>query len=322
MDTVVLNSLEQILDRRPAILVVGDIMIDHFIYGRVNRISPEAPVPIVQCFKELNTLGGCGNVVRNLSNLMVNTTLVSAIGEDTNGEIIQSKLVDLDVPISGLLLSPHIHTTHKMRVIAEKQQVVRVDWDANSLMDEEYRSLGKLLSAGIQKTDGILISDYNKGLCTNELIQSAIQCANNLGIPIFIDPKGQDWSKYRGATLITPNAKEAEELIGYNLLTNKNFEETGRKICKDYNINACLITRGKDGMSYIGDEQVYHVSSRAREVYDVSGAGDTVIACIAAALIAGVNIESALHFANTAAGIVVGRIGTEAIKIEELKDLC
>lgn len=321
MNTIVLNSLEKILDRRPAILVVGDIMLDHFIYGRVDRISPEAPVPVVQCVKELNTLGGCGNVVRNLSNLMVNATLVSAIGEDATGEIIQSKLVDLDIPVSGLLLSPHIHTTHKMRVIADKQQVVRVDWDANSLTDKEYRSLGKLLSASIQKIDGILISDYKKGLCTGGLIQSAIKSANKLEIPVFIDPKGKDWFKYSGATLITPNTKEAEEIVVHSLVADKDFEEAGRKICKDYNIKACLITRGKDGMSYIGDEQVYHVSSGAREIYDVSGAGDTVIACFAAALTAGVNIECAIYFANTAAGIVVGHVGTEAINIEELKDL-
>ena len=296
-------------------------MLDHYIYGSVERISPEAPVAIVSSTSELDTLGGCGNVIKNLLNLGVDISLVSAIGSDPEGTIIKSKLVDAKVPVSGVLVSNNIRTTHKMRIIGQKQQMLRIDRDAKPLTPPEYKELECLVKQGLQYADAVLISDYNKGVCIKQLTQSTIRLSQEKKIPVYIDPKGKDWDKYAGATLITPNISEAETIVGRALVSNEDFEEAGKEINSKYNIQASLITRGCDGMSYIDGKKNIHLLSKAMEVFDVSGAGDTVIACLTAAHVSNVPIEQSVEFSNIAAGIVVGHSGTTPISAQKLNSL-
>jgi len=298
--------------------VIGDIMLDNYIFGGIERISPEAPVPIVLCEEETDTLGGCGNVLRNLCNLDVKTSVISFVGKDHSGELIKKKLIELDVDIDGLLFVENIRTTHKMRIIANKQQVVRVDWDPKRLTVKDYKKFEKLAVQKVNNIDGIIISDYNKGMCSDNLTKSIINKAMKKNIPVFVDPKGKNWLKYAGATFITPNTKEVAELGDYILKENRDYKSVGKSLLKNFAFKHCLITRGKDGMSMISNNEYFHLKSSVKEVFDVSGAGDTVIACLAAAIICGIPDRDAVEFANKAAGIVVGHIGTSAITKREL----
>ena len=316
-----MNVLSKILNKNPKILVIGDLMLDRYIFGETTRISPEAPVPVVKFSNEKFMLGGCGNVVRNLDNLGVKTSIISAIGNDVAGEKILDELHNRNISISGIVQMPTICTTEKMRILSNEQQIVRVDWDANQF---DLKYLKKLMSSfpeKIKEHDGILISDYGKGFCKTEMLNEIIKTSNLLKVPVFIDPKGTNWEKYRNTDLITPNTKEAESLINEKLIDDNDFENAGKKICHTYKIKSCIITRGKDGMSYISDDQIFHLRSKAQEIFDVSGAGDTVIASIAAALISGSGPKNASNFANNAAGIVVGHVGTSAITIKELENI-
>ena len=304
----------------PKILVVGDIMLDRFIFGNVHRISPEAPVPVVRSIEEKYSLGGSGNVLRNLINLGVKASIISFVGKDQAGEKIRQHLKKKGISTKHIIQSDSNRTTEKMRIVAEGQQVVRVDWDANNLNDQNANKVLKHVFKKITNVDGVIISDYNKGICTELVLKNIISKAKELQIPIFVDPKGKKWNKYYGASIITPNLKEAEEIIGRELITDEDVEIAGKEICKDLDLVACLITRGPNGMSYISKDLKFHVSSEAKEIYDVSGAGDTVIASFAAGTLAAFDSETVTRFANKAAGIVVGHIGTTAITIPELKE--
>ena len=315
-----MDILDTLNQNPPKLLVFGDVMLDRFIFGNVNRISPEAPVPIVQSVEEKYSLGGCGNVLRNLINLGVEAFIVSYIGCDQAGEKIKYQLKTKNVLINDIIQSESGPTTEKMRIVAEGQQLVRVDWDSRNLTDHILDKLLKQVSQRIKEVDGLIISDYNKGVCTETVVNEIIQRSKKLEIPIFVDPKGKNWSKYYGASVITPNLKEAEEVVGRKLLTDEDVEIAGKEICNELGLHLCLITRGPNGMSLIGKDIKFHVSSEAKEIYDVSGAGDTVIASFAAGFIAGFDPESVTRFANKAAGIVVSHVGTTAIKTYELKN--
>ena len=312
---------DQISNSSPRVLLIGDLMLDKYIFGSVERISPEAPVPIVSLVSEKQMLGGCGNVLRNLNNLGVKTSIISAVGDDATGKSIIEKLQEKNISTSKILIMNKKRSTKKTRIIADRQQIARVDWDMENFNDSDYNSILDFLTEDIKLFDGIIISDYLKGICSSKVLKSIIDNARKNLIPVFIDPKGDDWDKYRFANLITPNKKEAELVIGSKLNSNKDFEFAGRKICEDYSIDACLITRGSDGMSYISTNDVLHLRSNAKEIFDVSGAGDTVIAAISTGLMIDLGIEESVGFANKAAGIVVGHIGTSAITIEEIKGL-
>ena len=315
-----MRVVDKIQEVSPKILVVGDIMLDRFIFGNVNRISPEAPVPVVRSIEEKYSLGGCGNVLRNLINLGVKASIISFVGKDQAGEKIKQHLKKKGISTKHIIQSESIRTTEKMRIVAEGQQVVRVDWDSNNLTDQNLNKVLKQVLKKITNVDGVIISDYNKGLCTELIIKNIIFKAKELQIPVFVDPKGKKWNKYYGASIITPNLKEAEEAIGRELITDEDVETAGIEICEDLSLDACLITRGANGMSYIGEDVRFHVSSEAKEIYDVSGAGDTVIASFAAGTLVGFDSKTVTRFANKAAGIVVGHIGTSAITISELKE--
>ncbi len=310
--------VEKIQEVSPKILVVGDIMLDRFIFGNVHRISPEAPVPVVHSVEEKYCLGGCGNVLRNLANLGADASVVSVIGEDQAGEKIKQDLKTKGISNRYIVTSKSNRTTEKMRIVAEGQQLVRVDRDSRKLTKQSINQILMKVSKNIKEVDGIIISDYNKGVCTEAVIREIITRAKKHKIPTYVDPKGKNWDKYYGASVITPNLKEAEEAIGRSLVYDEEVEDAGMELCKKLSLSACLITRGPKGMSYVNEEFKLHVVSEAKEIYDVSGAGDTVIASFASSMVAGFDPEAATRFANKAAGIVVGHIGTTAIKVSEL----
>ncbi|MFL2983254.1 MAG: D-glycero-beta-D-manno-heptose-7-phosphate kinase [Candidatus Neomarinimicrobiota bacterium] len=313
--------IKKIQDQPPKLLVIGDLMLDKFIFGSVNRISPEAPVPIVKYQKEKHMLGGCGNVIRNLRNLSVETSLVSVVGQDQAGDLIIDLLLEKDVSVFNILRERNIQTTEKMRIVADRQQILRVDWDMDDLVIEYENSLTKNISKEIQDIDGVVISDYGKGVCLNSIIKNVVEISKKNKIPVYVDPKGNDWEKYSYVNLITPNTKESEIILGRSLHTDTDFELAGEDICSMFNIAACLITRGSDGMSFISDRNTFHLKSKAKEIFDVSGAGDTVISAMATGLAIGLTSNLAAEFSNQAAGIVVGHIGTTAITIKELLNL-
>lgn len=313
-----MHIVEKIQEVSPKILVVGDIMLDRFIFGDVHRISPEAPVPVVHSVEEKYCLGGCGNVLRNLANLGVETSVVSVIGEDQAGKKIKQDLKKKNISNRDIITSKSIRTTEKMRIVAEGQQLVRVDRDSRNLTNQSINKMLMKLPKNIKEVDGIIISDYNKGVCTEAVVRDIIKRARKLQIPTYVDPKGKNWDKYYGASVITPNLKEAEEVIGRRLVNDDEVEKAGVELCKKLSLSACLITRGPNGMSYINNDFKLHVISEAKEIYDVSGAGDTVIASFASGIVSGFDPEIATRFANKAAGIVVGHIGTTAIRVPEL----
>ena len=314
------DIINQINEKPPTILVVGDLMLDRFIFGSVDRISPEAPVPIVKLKKEEQMLGGSGNVIRNLSNLGIQTSLCSVVGQGSAGDLLIDQLTKRDVQISNVLRLNSIRTTEKMRIVADRQQIARVDWDMDEIKADFVDDLIKNISEHIENVDGVIISDYAKGVCSEALLKKVIKISNN-NIPIFVDPKGLDWEKYEHTNLITPNIKEAETVLGKKLVNNQDFEKAGEKICSTYNIEACLITRGGDGMSFFCKNNTFHLKSNAKEIFDVSGAGDTVISAMATGLVMNLTYKQAAEFSNQAAGVVVGHIGTSAITTRELLNL-
>ncbi len=316
-----MRLVDKIQRSSPTILAIGDIMLDRFIFGNVHRVSPEAPVPIVQSMEEKYSLGGCGNVLRNLINLGAQASVISLIGADQAGEKIKQDLKKKGISTRFIVESKSSRTTEKMRIVADGQQLVRVDWDVSNLTNQNLNQILEQISKKIADVDGIIISDYNKGVCIESVTKEIINKARELRIPIFVDPKGKKWEKYYGASIITPNLKEAENALGKLLKNDSDIEKAGMEICNDLSLDACLITRGPNGMSYIGKDAKFHVSSEAKEIYDVSGAGDTVIASFAIGTLAGFDSETVTRFANKAAGIVVGHIGTTAITIPELKEV-
>jgi len=303
------------------ILVIGDLMLDHYIFGKVVRISPEAPVPVVDVHHETDMLGGCGNVIQNLFNLGTSVSVLSAVCDDYNGGKILDKLTKMEIATNSIFYSSDFLTNYKMRIVANNQHVVRADWGNSILPQDIEKSISDLVEELINEVNGIIISDYGKGVCTDNILKETISKANNSNKPVFVDPKGTNWTKYSGATFITPNIKEASVMLNQPLRKNSDYEAAGLYLIDKYNIKNCLITRGSEGMSLINNSETFHIPTISKEVFDISGAGDTVIACLAVAILNGVSVKEAVEFANNAAGIVVGHVGTAAISREELNKL-
>jgi len=315
-----MNSLDEIFNSMKGVnvLIIGDIMLDSYLYGNVNRISPEAPVPIVEIQDELNMLGGCGNVINNLHNLGISVDLFSALGLDRYGQEILKKLNDMGISTSSIFSSKKLSTNYKMRIVANNQHVVRADWDNYGIDEETIGYFFDKMPSIIEKVDGIIVSDYAKGVCSKQLVQQIIQLAAKINKPVFIDPKGKDWFKYSGGTFITPNVKEVSSILNKEIKTDDDFINSGLDIIEKYNIKNCLITRGSEGMTFVNKNKSFNIKSDSHEVFDVSGAGDTVISCLAASILKGKTIKESVEFANKAAGIVVRHIGTSAITLKEL----
>ena len=301
-----------------SVLIIGDLMLDKYFFGTVNRISPEAPVPVVKVTHEKNVLGGAGNVANNIVNLGVETYLIGAVGKDSNKDIIKKLLNDKH--INYYLLERDLPTITKVRIIGNNQQIVRMDFEEIKLLEQnELEKIKKYILSLINRVNCLIISDYGKGMITFELSRFIINQAKKKNVPVIVDPKGNNWNKYEGATIITPNLKELSDLLNLEIANNdKEIEIYGQKIREKYKLPYLLITRSEKGMSLIMKNEVYHIRSKAKEVYDVSGAGDTVVAILAAFISLGFNILDAVKIANIAAGIVVGKIGTAPITLEEL----
>jgi rfaE bifunctional protein kinase chain/domain len=296
------------------ILVLGDLMMDKYIWGDVTRISPEAPIPVVVAKNDTSCLGGAANVGHTLQNLGAVPILTGIVGRDKEGDWIRKTVTDN----RGIFISRTRPTTVKTRVIAHHQHVVRVDL-------EEKKSISPQLTEKIyrfirqEKFDALIISDYNKGLITNSLLQKLLSFALQEKIPVFVDSKGEHFLSFSPVTLITPNHIEAESLVHHACITDQDVEKAGETILSKISAKYLILKRGEQGLSvFERGKKPLHVPTLAKEVYDVTGAGDTVIAVSSLALLAGASIQEAALLANIAAGIVVGKLGTATLSSDEL----
>ena len=301
------------------VLVIGDVMLDKYYFGEVSRISPEAPVPIARVLKVKETLGGAANVVHNLALLGCQTSIIGQIGRDNHGEIFLSKLKNLGVNFSGMIETAK-PTTTKIRVISGHQQMIRLDFEDSSELDTAAADeLLKNFSAQLPTVDAVIISDYGKGVCTKKICREIIGACRALKKIVVVDPKGDNWQKYFDASFITPNLKELNAVLPKKISNvDAQIEEAAKKIIDEFNLRGLIVTRSAEGLTLIDGEKISHIKARAQEVFDVSGAGDTVIAVFALALAGKIDSATAAYLANTAAGVVVAKVGTYAVNRDEL----
>lgn len=307
--------------KKQTILVVGDTMVDKFIWGKVKRISPEAPVPIVEVTRETETLGGAANVANNITSLSAKVFIVSAIGEDIVGKSLIEIFKEKGINTDYLVYDSQRPTITKTRIIATNQQVVRIDKEVKKLFERHIESkivanIEKLIST----VDAVIISDYGKGVVSPMVLKKTIFLARKYEIPVTVDPKIYNFRKYKKITTMTPNEEEAiKGMNAKNIETTEDIATLGKKILKTLDSDAVLITRGEKGMILIEpNNKITNIPTRAKEVYDVTGAGDTVISTMTLALAAKADLLSAAEIANFAAGIVVGKLGTATTSLQEL----
>ncbi|MBI5286984.1 MAG: D-glycero-beta-D-manno-heptose-7-phosphate kinase [Deltaproteobacteria bacterium] len=305
--------------KQARVLVVGDLIMDHFIWGRVNRISPEAPVPVVKVVSESFMLGGAANVANNIRSLGGKVTLCGVIGRDDMGRGFVHELRTRGIPTEGIVVADGMPTTVKTRVIAHSQQVVRVDRERGDGIDRASTDgILDYCKKKVKKVNAIVISDYAKGVILKGLVEGLVDMAQEK--VVAVDPKISHFDFYKGATIVTPNTEEATRASGVEIKDEASLLKAGKVLLDIVGSNAILITRGEHGMSlFEGYEKVTHLPTVAREVYDVTGAGDTVIGAIALALAVGATMKEAAVVANYAAGIVVGKVGTAAVTPKELE---
>jgi D-beta-D-heptose 7-phosphate kinase/D-beta-D-heptose 1-phosphate adenosyltransferase len=316
MKTTDFQKMKKIVQKfkKKRVLVLGDLMLDKYIWGSVIRISPEAPVPVVEAYKDTSCLGGAGNVCQSLKSLGAYPLLVGIVGNDSEGEWIKKNVPDS----RGIFVDESRPTTLKTRIIAHHQHVVRVD-------KERKGPLAKRIEEQIlnfvqeEKYDGVILSDYNKGVLTKSLTSKVLSFAQNRKIPVFVDPKFENFFLFTPVTLITPNHHETARIVHHECDTDSRVESAGKEILSRIMTPFLIIKRGEQGMSvFEKGKKAIHIPTVAKEVYDITGAGDTVIATAALALLSGSSILEAAVLANTAAGIVVGKIGTASVTSEEL----
>ncbi|RMF88089.1 MAG: bifunctional D-glycero-beta-D-manno-heptose-7-phosphate kinase/D-glycero-beta-D-manno-heptose 1-phosphate adenylyltransferase HldE [Nitrospirae bacterium] len=314
-----LSLLDRIAGRR--VLVVGDVMLDEYLWGEIERISPEAPVPVLDERSRHHAVGGAGNVAANLAALGCRAGIGSVVGEDGPARTLRAELEALGVDGRALVVDRERPTPLKTRVIARRQQLVRIDreerrplapWAEERLLEAVRGCLGGC--------GAVVLSDYGKGVVTEGLVRGITQAARAAGVPVVGDPKGRDYRRYRGVTLLTPNRKEAAEATGIALTDAAAVERAGARLLEIVGSEAMLITLSEEGMAlFRRGEPPLRLPTRAREVYDVTGAGDTVVAALAAALAAGADLVAAAELANMAAGVVVGKVGTATATAEEVR---
>ncbi len=301
-------------------LVLGDVMLDRFVYGSVTRISPEAPVPIMAIRHHSDMPGGAGNVVRNLAALGAASTILGVIGDDSWGRSLAEQLLKIPELHSGLVIDECRETTVKTRYVAEGQQVLRADRETLFPLSPDIEE--QLLAAyrtALEEAHVVILSDYGKGVLSEAVVRAAIFMARSAGKQVIVDPKAKTFARYRGATLLKPNRSELQAACGFDCGTDEQVEKACRQIINEGDCQTMVVTRGKDGMSVVPCHgPALHLRTTAREVFDVSGAGDTVAATLALALAAGASIEEACSLANVAAGIVVGKRGTAVVTRGEI----
>jgi len=303
------------------IAVIGDVMLDRYFWGEVKRISPEAPVPVTKINDMKSTLGGAANVAANLAGLGCKVFMGGVTGDDDNRRILEKIMKVSGIDCKGLVKSKSRRTITKLRVLGGSQQMLRLDFEEpGDLTDKEIQVMEKWLQGLLAKgLDGIVVSDYAKGVCSAAFIQKIIALAKTKKIPVLVDPKGSDWKKYRGCDYITPNVKEMNEAVGENC-PNEDVEivRMARLAAKKFAIKNVVVTRSEKGMTLVGAKQVLHSPATAIEVFDVSGAGDTAAATLLAAIAGGLKADDAVYLANRASGIVVAKVGTYPVHRGEL----
>ena len=306
------------LNKKQNILVIGDLMIDHYLWGSCDRISPEAPVQVVNVKKESSVLGGAGNVINNLVTLGSIVDVISVIGNDSVANELKSLLEKIDVPTSNLVVENNRKTSKKSRLIASQQQVLRYDMESiDDINENSHKQIIQTLEKNIDKYSSIILSDYGKGVLTTNLTKEIIKIANKNNIKVLVDPKGKDYSKYKGSYTLTPNKKEAMEATNIDIKDESSLIEALKSLKTQCELEVSLITLSEQGIAIFDDELTIKPTV-AREVYDVTGAGDTVIASIAFALGNNLDIKDAIYFANLAAGVVVGKIGSATTTLDEI----
>ena len=299
--------------QRASVLVVGDVMLDRYWYGNVERISPEAPVPVVRITREEERQGGAANVAYNVVSLGAKASLLSVVGDDEASRKLEALVAGTGIE-THFGRDPDLKTTVKLRIIGRQQQLLRLDFEntpKTELLASQTASFARLL----KEHQVVLFSDYGKGGLAH--VSDMIAQARALGKPIFIDPKGSDFSRYREATVITPNRAELQQVIG-PWLTEAELQDRCQNLRQKLGLQAILLTRSEEGMTLFDAQGAEHVSAQARDVFDVTGAGDTVIATLATAVAAGLSLRQALPLSNRAGGLVVGKFGTAALSYEEL----
>ncbi|KXB30154.1 hypothetical protein AT959_12330 [Dechloromonas denitrificans] len=295
------------------LLVVGDVMLDRYWFGEVNRISPEAPVPVVKVERQEERLGGAANVARNAASLGATTALLSVVGDDDAGRSL-GRLLEEGLIDAGLHVDRDIDTIVKLRVIGRQQQLLRIDFETPPSHEILQAKLADF-ERRVADADVVILSDYGKGGLTH--IAEMIRIARAAAKPVLVDPKGDEWEKYAGATVITPNRSELREVVG-RWSSEADLIAKSQKLRADLGLEALLVTRSEEGMTLFADGETHHQAALAREVFDVSGAGDTVIATLAVMIAAGADWAEAIRVANVAAGIVVGKLGTAVVTRQEL----
>ncbi|MDP8233383.1 MAG: D-glycero-beta-D-manno-heptose-7-phosphate kinase [Candidatus Saelkia tenebricola] len=316
------EGIKNILDcfNNKKILLLGDLILDQFIWGEVSRISPEAPVPVVWARQESYMPGGACNVAHNLAVLGASVSLVGIVGNDSNGETLLTELKKIGVDTEGIVQDTGRPTTHKIRVIAHSQQVVRIDRENVELISQSVTNkIIKVIESKIKEADAVIIEDYGKGLITSSLVKKVVELGSRYKKIISVDPKKEHFKYYKGVTTITPNKQEAEEATGIKIKDDDSLIKAGKKLLKTMDAKSVLITLGDKGM-YLFEKgkSALHIPTMARQVYDVSGAGDTVIASFTLAVSSGASLPQAAYVANQASGIVVGKIGTATVSKKEL----
>ena len=313
-----LDSLSGIVDRFAGrrLLVLGDVMLDHYLWGRCERISPEAPVPVVDVQRESTSLGGAGNVAANLSSLGAEPVLVGVMGDDDHGRRMVDAFAERGVNTRALVRDASRPTTFKTRILAQNQQVVRADWESRAELEGEgLFALLDMLARELPRCEGLIVSDYGKGVVTRVVLERAIGLARAQGIPIAVDPKESHLDAYQGVSILTPNQLEAGYVMGRRIVDEASLMAVGWGLQERLDAECVLITRGAEGMSLFEKGGRYtHLPTVAREVYDVTGAGDTVVSVVALALAAGADYPEACYLANHAAGIVIREVGTGPVR--------
>ena len=307
--------------REVSVLVVGDVMLDRFWWGDVSRISPEAPVPVVKLNRTSLLPGGAANVAANVASLGATPYLLGGVGDDSTAAELEKVMAEAGIIPGSLIKIPGRATTVKTRVIAHGQQVARVDQETSEDISKEIQANAfERFEELAQRVDAVAISDYAKGFLSNPFLSQLLATSKELGLPVIVDPKGRDYSKYSGATLLTPNRREAALACNFDDTGDTVVYDSGRNLLDKLDIESLMITEGENGMSLFERSlPVHHLSASAREVYDVTGAGDTVLAVLATALGAKIALRHAAEIANIAAGLVVEKVGTSVVQLEALQ---
>jgi D-beta-D-heptose 7-phosphate kinase/D-beta-D-heptose 1-phosphate adenosyltransferase len=302
------------------VLVVGDLMLDEYVWGDVRRISPEAPVPVVEIRGRTHVPGGAGNTAAGVAALGGQARLAGVVGEDDDGRRLLDVLAAGGIDCDGVLTLPGRVTTTKTRVIAHSQQVVRADSEERAPLPKDAEdAVLDWAGAQLEAAGAVVLSDYAKGTVSGDVAAGIIGLARERGRPVVVDPKGHDYGKYRGATVLTPNVHEVERAAHHPVETYDEVVTAARRLSASLDGSVLLVTRGADGMLLVSGRELVEIAAEAQDVYDVTGAGDTVVAVLATALAAGAEMEAAVRLANTAAGIAVSKVGTAAVTLAELR---